>query len=32
MGSSGGESGPSVTTRTCSKGSCSTYEIPGHSR
>jgi len=22
---------PSVTTRTCSTGSCTTYEIPGHS-
>ena len=32
MGSGGGNSGPSVTSRTCSKGSCSTYEIPGHSR
>lgn len=28
----GGESGPSVTNRSCSKGTCSTYEIPGHSR
>jgi putative FmdB family regulatory protein len=23
---------PSNTTRTCSSGSCTTYEIPGHSR
>ena len=23
---------PSATTRTCSSGSCTTYEIPGHSR
>jgi hypothetical protein len=22
---------PSATTRTCSTGSCTTYEIPGHS-
>jgi putative FmdB family regulatory protein len=32
IGSSGGESGPSVTNRTCSSGSCSTYELPGHSK
>lgn len=32
MGSGGEPSGPSVKNRTCSSGSCSTYEIPGHSR
>ena len=33
MGESGSDSGnkPSTTTRTCSSGSCATYEIPGHS-
>ena len=23
---------PSATTKTCSSGSCTTYDIPGHSR
>jgi len=23
---------PSATTRTCSTGSCTTYELPGHSK
>ena len=32
MGSANTSSGPSVKNRTCSSGSCSTYEIPGHSR
>jgi len=33
MGSSSGEStGVSAQSRTCSGGSCTTYEIPGHSR
>ena len=33
MGASGGEGkGPSTQTRTCSSGSCTTYETPGHSR
>lgn len=25
-------SGPTATTRSCSGGSCTTWEIPGHSR
>jgi hypothetical protein len=32
MGSSRDASGPAVTNRTCSSGSCSTYELPGHSK
>lgn len=28
----GSDTGPSVRNRTCSSGSCTTYEIPGHSR
>lgn len=32
VGSSGSEAGPKVTNRTCSGGSCSTYELPGHSK
>jgi putative FmdB family regulatory protein len=32
MGSGGGAPGPTVTNRTCSSGSCSTYELPGHSK
>ena len=28
----GRTSGSSQTTRTCSSGSCTTYEIPGHTR
>ncbi len=28
----GGETGGSKTTRTCSSGNCTTYEIPGHTR
>lgn len=29
---SGGHTSASTQTRTCSSGSCTTYEIPGHSR
>ena len=33
MGFSKGESrGPTVESRQCSSGTCTTYEIPGHSR
>lgn len=32
MGSGGGEGVGSVKNRTCSGGSCTTYEIPGHSK
>jgi putative FmdB family regulatory protein len=33
MGSApGAESGPRAQTRSCSAGSCTTWEIPGHSR
>lgn len=32
LGGSGGQSGMKSQTRTCSSGSCTTYEIPGHSR
>ena len=28
----GGSSGASATTRKCSGGNCTTYEIPGHSK
>ncbi|RTZ97740.1 MAG: zinc ribbon domain-containing protein [Deltaproteobacteria bacterium] len=28
----GNTTGSSQTTRTCSSGSCTTYEIPGHTR
>jgi putative FmdB family regulatory protein len=31
-GSSASSNKPSTTTKTCSSGSCTTYEIPGHSR
>ena len=32
-GNSGdGNQGSAVTDRTCSSGSCTTYEIPGHTR
>jgi len=30
--STGGNQGPAATTRTCSGGSCTTYDIPGHTR
>lgn len=30
--SGGSPAGPSVQTRNCSAGSCSTIELPGHSR
>jgi len=30
--SSGSNNKPSATTKTCSSGSCTTYDIPGHSR
>ncbi len=31
-GGGGRTAGSSQTTRTCSSGSCTTYEIPGHTR
>lgn len=32
MGTSGGNAGPKAQTRTCSAGSCTTIDLPGHSR
>ncbi len=30
--SSASDNKPSITTKTCSSGSCTTYDMPGHSR
>jgi len=32
MGVSGGNMAPKAQTRTCSSGSCTTIDLPGHSR
>jgi len=32
MADSGGSPGVSATTRKCSGGNCTTYEIPGHTK
>ncbi len=32
MGASAGNTGPRAQNRTCSSGSCTTIELPGHSR
>jgi putative FmdB family regulatory protein len=32
MGGSGGNSSPKAQTRSCSSGSCTTVDLPGHSR
>lgn len=31
-GGSSGASGPKVENRTCSSGSCTTYDLPGHAK